>query len=173
MGHLSLPNDPVLTEFDIVSFVCQEEYDGGPFLTYPLRKSRAYMVPAIGHLSYLEHERLLDPTPTSELEPFLQTWLFFGLLQEIFGELYSHEDFVRRDESISPPTTVVSTSKLLAVTDTWIREFAMTDAHSRISYDHIAQCLWLARTTLQAAPVDFNPSQKYSIASLPELIGLA
>lgn len=172
MDHLSLPNDPVFTEFDVVDFVCQEEYDGGPFLTYPLRKGRAYMVPAKGHVSYLEHERL-HPTPASELEPFLQTWLFFGLLHEILGHLYSHEDFVRLDDSNSSSTTVVSTSKLLALIDSWIHNCAMTDSKARISYDHIAKCLWLARTTLQAAPADFNPSQKYSIASVAELIGLA
>lgn len=172
MEHLSLPNNPVFVEFDIVNFVCQEEYDGGPFLTYPLRKGRAYMVPAVGHVSYMGHE-LLHPTPASELEPFLQTWLFFGLLQEILGELYNHDDFVRIDESKSSPTTVVSTSKLLALVDTWIRNIATTKSNARITYDHIAECLWLARTTLQAAPADFNPSQKYSTASVAELIGLA
>ncbi|MCJ1267073.1 hypothetical protein MMC22_006958 [Lobaria immixta] len=172
MDHLSLPNDPVSVEFDRVDFVCREKYDGGPFLTYPLRKGRAYMVPAVGHVSYLVHERL-HPTPTSELEAFLQTWLFFGLLQEILGELYSHEDFVLQDEAASSPTTVVSTSKLLALMDTWIRSIAMIDPNRRISYHRISECLWLARTTLQAVPADFNPSQKYSIASMAELIGLA
>lgn len=130
------------------------------------------MVPTVGHVSYREHERL-HPTPPSELEPFLQTWLFFGLLHEILGDRYSQGDFVRLDESNSSSTTVVSTSKLLALIDTWICSFAVTGSNSRISYDHIAKCLWLARTTLQAAPADFNPSQKYSIASVAELIGLA
>ncbi|MCJ1464129.1 hypothetical protein MMC07_002742 [Pseudocyphellaria aurata] len=172
MEHLSLPNDPVFVEADVVDLVCWEDYDGGPFLTYPLRKGRAYMIPAPGHVSYLDHERLY-PTPVSELESFLQNWLFFGLLHEILGELYDRKDFVRRDESSTTPTTVVSTAKLLALIDTWIRGIAMADSNHRISYDHIGECLWLVRTTLQAVPADFNSSQKYSIASVAELIGFA
>lgn len=172
MDHLSLPNDPVFVESDVVDLVCWEDYDGGPFLTYPLRKGRAYMVPAVGHLPYLDHERL-HPTPVSELESFLQTWLFFGLLHEILGERYDREDFVRHDESSSTPTTVVSTAKLLALIDAWIRGIAMTDSNDRLSYDHIGECLWLVRTTLQAVPADFNSSQRYSIASVAELIGFA
>ena len=170
MDHLSLPNDPLFVESDIVHFVCVEEYDGGPFLTYPLRKGRAYMVPAAGHVSYLDYE-LLYPTPVSELESFLQTWLFFGLLREILGELYHHEDFVIVGEKNLSSTRVVSTSKLLSLIDTWIRNTSTSNSNSRISYEHIAECLWLARTTLQAAPAGFNHSQLFSIASVAEMMG--
>ena len=75
------------------------------------------MVPAAGHMSYVDYE-LLYPTPVSELESFLQTWLFFGLLRELLGELYRHEDFVAVGETNPSSTRVVSTSKLLALIDT-------------------------------------------------------
>ncbi|MCJ1426053.1 hypothetical protein MMC29_003955 [Sticta canariensis] len=172
MDHLSLPNDPLFVESDIVHVVCEEDYDGGPFLTYPLRKDRAYMVPAAGHVSYLDYE-LLYPTPVSELESFLQAWLFFGLLREILGELFHYEDFVIVGETNPSATRVVSTSKLLSLIDTWIRSTATSDSNGRVSYEHIAECLWLTRTTLQAAPAGFNPSQLFSIASVAEMMGHA
>jgi hypothetical protein len=60
-----------------------EYYDGGPFLTYPLRKNKPWMLPndELGENNLGAHEVLL-PTPHEELETFLQTWLYFGLIFE-------------------------------------------------------------------------------------------
>jgi hypothetical protein len=42
------------------------------------------------------HESTLE---TSELERFLQTWPFFGILQEILGQIFDHNDVVRATHS--------------------------------------------------------------------------
>lgn len=72
-------------------YVCNEYWDGGPFYTYPVRKGKVRMVPLrLRHLlgidvsdePYLE---ILYPTPKEEIQPFLQTWLWFGLLAEMLG----------------------------------------------------------------------------------------
>ncbi|PNP50070.1 hypothetical protein THARTR1_09202 [Trichoderma harzianum] len=72
-------------------YVCTEAWDGGPFLTYPVRKGMARVVPPRlrHHLGakasnepYLE---VIHPTPKEEIQPILQTWLWFGLLAEMLG----------------------------------------------------------------------------------------
>lgn len=47
MDHFFLLKDaiPIRSGMDRVPYVCMEKYDGGPFLTYSLRKGRPWMVP--------------------------------------------------------------------------------------------------------------------------------
>ena len=70
------------------------------------------MVPDVGQVPYEQHEKLF-PSPVSELECFLQTWLFFGLLAELLGTLYDHDNFVVK--SVHDGDPILSTKELQAL----------------------------------------------------------
>ncbi|KAM0248988.1 hypothetical protein ACHAQJ_009237 [Trichoderma viride] len=72
-------------------YVCDEYWDGGPFQTYPIRKGKLRLVPPqLRHflgadVSAEPYQATIHPTPKEEIQPFLQTWLWFGLLAEMLG----------------------------------------------------------------------------------------
>lgn len=72
-------------------YVCDELWDGGPFKTYPIRKGRVALIPPhlrhfLGPGPFAEpYHEMLYPTPKEDVQPFLQTWLWFGLLAEMLG----------------------------------------------------------------------------------------
>ncbi len=112
MDHFLLPKDaiPIRSGMDRVPYVCMEKYDGGPFLTYPLRKGKPWMVPELTEeyqFPYSVYENW-RPTPVTELEPFCQTWLFFGILNEVLGSAYREDDFIRPDPSCLGKTILYS-----------------------------------------------------------------
>lgn len=111
MDHFFLPKAaiPIRPGMDRVPYVCTEKYDGGPFLTYPLRKGRPWMVPepTDEEIPYSVHEER-HPTPVKELESFCQTWLFFGILNEVLGKAYRENDFIRPDPSCLGKTILSS-----------------------------------------------------------------
>lgn len=119
MDHLPLPNDPVNFGNEKIIFLCEEGYDGVPFLTYPIRKDQSYIIPLLGDVSQIDTQSL-HQVPLEEVEAFFQTWLFFGLLQEVLRDLYKSEDFVAHTEVNLLAVRVLSTSKLLGLIDSWI-----------------------------------------------------
>ncbi|KAK2594716.1 hypothetical protein QQS21_007566 [Conoideocrella luteorostrata] len=85
------PNDPIPIADNKTPFVCIETWDGGLFRTYGHRKGRTSITPNMLRLipdippaeqPYLEN---LYPTPKDVLQPFLQTWLYFGMLAEMLS----------------------------------------------------------------------------------------
>ncbi|KAK1249631.1 hypothetical protein MKX08_009634 [Trichoderma sp. CBMAI-0020] len=72
-------------------YVCDELWDGGPFKTFPIRKGKVGLIPPhlrhfLGPGSFPEpYHEMLYPTPKEDIQPFLQTWLWFGLLAEMLG----------------------------------------------------------------------------------------
>lgn len=100
--------------------MCEKPYDGGPFLTYPVRENRPEIRPDAGQAEenpLREHERLY-PTPSKEFEAFCQTWLFFGLINEVLGNICQSADFVRPDEVGDGRT--ISTSRLRTLVEHWV-----------------------------------------------------
>ncbi|KAJ6441650.1 LOW QUALITY PROTEIN: HET domain-containingprotein [Purpureocillium lavendulum] len=91
MDLFCLPDDPAAPT-PPCPYVCAERWDGGPFRSYAVRKGRAGLVPtALRDTPGAEvapdvfYAEPMYPTPRAELEPFLQTWLFFGLVAEMLG----------------------------------------------------------------------------------------
>lgn len=182
MEHLSLPRDVTPPGPSLVPFVCKSEYDGGPFLTYSAR---------LGLSSSVAHEILVDldyvgrtsRIPLPELESVVQTWFFFGLLTEVLGKLFKPSEYVRSvavSNSLGGHDQVLDTSKLVQTVTLWmqqVHEAAKTKEESRRQHEHIPECLWLVETILSAArPLqqpNFNPSIKWSIASISELLSRA
>ena len=172
MEHLPSPLHSLLDGQIEVPHVCRKSYDGGPFLTYPIREGKGYVLPAAsstsGQLPFWQHEKL-HPTPKDELESFFQTWLFFGLLHEILGDLHSPQDFIRASQEA--PDKVISTSKLISITEAWVSRVINGDLAT--TYEHLAECLRVTYATLRAVNPAFDQRIKVSIASTGELLTFA
>lgn len=129
------------------------------------------MTPKVGEAPYATHEKLF-PTPTRELESFYQTWLFFGLLAELLGGLFNHDNFVsksKRDRS-----RVISTKHLQSLTEQrfdWVR--TLDKPRQKEIYLHAIQCIDLTVRILPVTSPDFNSTVKNSISSVAELVGNA
>ncbi|KUJ15055.1 uncharacterized protein LY89DRAFT_784082 [Mollisia scopiformis] len=89
MNHLPLPRNPALDPVE-VPYRCTEPYDGGPMLTYPHRHGWQVLYHP-GGISYLVEGEKPDDR---KLEAFLQNWLYFGLLSEVFGSFIDIQEFI-------------------------------------------------------------------------------
>lgn len=124
-----MPKGAVLNDDDdIVPYTASTDYLGVPFLLYPQEKGFHHAVPRPNSPSLARHESV-HATPDDRLESFLQTWLFFGLLQEVFGTLYQHEDFIRSCEGNARPFQALTTAKLPPLLDA---RFSTTTSFLRV-----------------------------------------
>ena len=172
MEHLPSPLHSLHEDRTKVPHVCSKPYDGGPFLTYPIREGKEYVLPAAstssGQLPFWQHEKLY-PTPKEELESFFQTWLFCGLLHEILGDLCFPQDFIRASQEA--PDEVISTSKLISIIETWVSR--VINDETATTYEHLAECLRVTYAALRAVNSAFDQRIKLSIASTGEVLGYA
>ncbi len=172
MEHLPSPLHSLHADKTKVPYVCKKPYDGGSFLTYPVREGKAYVLPAAssspGQLPFWQHEKL-HPTPKEELESFFQTWLFFGLIHEVLADLCSPQDFIRASQEATDK--VMSTSNLISITETWISKVINGDIVT--TYDHLAECLRVTFAALRAVNPEFDQRIKLSIASTGEVLEYA
>lgn len=81
-----------LTEEDQVSYVALDNYHRVPFLE-SVKTNEAYQI-ASDMVDAEAMARCESKLEIFELERFLQTWLFFGLMQETLGENFHRRDFV-------------------------------------------------------------------------------
>ena len=179
MEHLPKRAGQTKSLFPEIPYLCQDRYDQGPFLDYPRRLGlpdfkiewNLRMNPSLS----IAKERFLAAVPRAELEPFLQNWLFFGLLNEVLGDLYRHEDFVTTVLDGETEKTIVTTADLLSRLEEW--EAKIAQDQDRVSlmavYERIADCLNLAHACLKIAYPAFNNDLKFHLASVAEILGYA
>lgn len=176
MEHLPLPRDVASTGPGSVPYVSSIEYDGMDFLTYPMRQGQASFLDAVRD-SKIRNSKGMILMPLAELESFIQTWLFFGLLKEVLGDMSVHSHWVgRTSSSTNDPQWVVTTSKLVPVLNDWVNSIRSSEAAGKqAQYDHIAECLRMTWAVLQTIRYetrpDFNRQIRVSIASVAELLG--
>lgn len=171
MDHLPVASTGTVEGLETVPYVCEKPYDGGPFLTYPIREDRPEFVSdadSAGKQLLLEYGRL-HSTPNKVFESFCQTWLFFGLITEIVGDICQPTDFIRRGEGSN--SKFISTSRLPGLIRRWMT--SVENGSSPMTYEHVTKCLWLTYLTLQAARPEFDSSVKLCIASVGELFSYA
>ena len=149
-----------LTEDDEVPYVSSNDYHKVPFLEY-VKTKEAYQVAAdMRDASYMS---LFEPTLViSELERFLQTWLFFGLLQETLGELFDQDDFMRSTHF----KVIISTKTLPERLRQWMNDPNLDQ--KRLT--HLHQCFKMTLLALVATPREFDANLKIGIAATAEII---
>ena len=172
MDHLLLPKDPLPTTLDKVPYICVEKYDGGPFLTYPHRKNKPWVVPDVNdplYIPYAAYEQM-RPTPKKEQESFMQAWLFFGLLNEVLGDLYHEEDFLAKDTD-DTDLFILCTKKFRPLLKAACRlRFGKTSHATRRLFDHLRKCLVLVITVSLALNPEFDWGLMCAIAAVHEAI---
>ena len=177
MEHLSQWDGQTTSIFPAIPYLCQDRYDEGPFLDYPHRSGLPRLeidgTFPLPHPLPLATQRYLKGLRSDELEPFLQNWLFFGLLKEVLGDLYRHEDFVTTSLDGENETAIVTTAVLLSKLEEW-EEKIMQDKYAlRTVYEHIAKCLSLTFACLVIKYPTFDDDLKFQLASVAELLGYA
>ena len=178
MDHLPYPASAIGRERTTVPYVCQEKYDGGPFMTYPTRTDSVpdlYLTGLFpGHFPW-SHQTQLASLPKRELESFYQTWLFFGLLHEILGSVCVAEDFIYTCEDQCGYTTAISTSRLKPALEEWVARVQADTEHPPVTYAHVAQCLCMLNAALAVRTLgsSLNPAIKLSLASLGQTLTYA
>ena len=99
MDHILKVGNPIYPDLK-VPYLCEGWQYTAPFATYPVRRG-------------FKWTDLLDPSrakkPAEEVDQLLQSWLFFGLLQEIFGDLFNAAHYVRVD---SKGSKILTTQRL-------------------------------------------------------------
>lgn len=170
MDHLLLPKDPLPTALDKVPYICVEKYDGGPFLSYPHRKQKPWVVPDENDPLYIPYATFekMRPTPKAEQEAFMQAWLFFGLLNEVLGDLYCEEDFLVKDPA-ERDRFILCTKKLRPLLKATCRlRFGKTSQATRRQFEHLRKCLTLVVTVSFAFHSEFDWRLMCSIAAVHE-----
>ena len=171
MDHLPYPGSAAGMKKMTVPYVCQEEYDGGEFLTYPSRRRNLPKLHVVGSFPgtlLYSHQMQLTSLSTHDIESFYQTWLFFGLIHEILGSLYVPEDFIDTCEDHRGYTKAVSTSKLIPALEEWVARVQMGRVRPSVTYAHIAQCLCLTHAALFIPTIRsrLDPTIQLSLASV-------
>jgi len=161
-----------------------EYYDGGAFLTYPLRKNKPWMIPndELGEINFRAHEAI-HPMPHEELEAFLQTWLYFGLIFE-FCYLWnqspeSTETKTLRDEELRLMYNLCRSDNGRCIISSDIVEgFPSLPKFNWESKDdfqkrcvHLGECLKRTNSVLSFVGLDFDLSLRVSIAALENYLG--
>jgi hypothetical protein len=73
------------------------DYDSGPFASFPARHNWKVSLYETSLEETFSHGG--EAPSFEEIEAFLQTWLYFGTLHEVFGEYVTMSDFIAVDES--------------------------------------------------------------------------
>ncbi|KAI4196654.1 MAG: hypothetical protein LQ350_006407 [Teloschistes chrysophthalmus] len=183
MQHLPLPRDVVPPGPSLVPYVCGEEYDGGPFLKYFHRQGREDLFDVFSRALLIDESKISLP-PVNGFDGFnalIQTWLFFGLLNEILGTLFKPSQYVRTLTSLDKPTQIVDTSELVPVLHAWVKTVQQsehTEIQKQTHFEHIAACRQLTRDVLDDLRVNSkfisqltsNRLLRLSIASVAEVL---
>jgi len=130
MDHLPNPRNPTHVPIE-VPYVCKEDYDDGPFSQYLERKGWTQ--------SNIIDSRELGK-PLQDVQSILQTWLYFGILTEVFGEPIRAANFIRTNER---GRKLITTSLLPFLASQWIqRERALPQHIRRRDESHACRCLF-------------------------------
>lgn len=177
MEHLPQSTGQTKSIFPAIPYRCQHKYDAKPFLDYPLRSGLPSLVvdgnfrrtPTLSSAS----QQFLAARPSAELEPFMQNWLFFGLLSELLGDLYRHEDFVTTSLNGEAEKTIVTTAKLITRLEEWETKITQDPGSLKAVYEHVSKCLDLTFACLVIKYPTFDNDLKFHLASVAELLGYA
>ena len=159
-------------------------------MSYPLRLGKPITAwdGKFFDLSEYARSQRVNPTPIEDLEPFIQTWLYFGLLVEFacidlseFGGSQVVDEQGLKDiiDGIYEATLVRDGETTYVSLDTDCLNSLLHSTRPRIPkdleirkkyYDHLNLCLSYTSSMLASIPKEFNHAVKCSIAALAELL---
>ena len=177
MEHLPQRLGQSKSIFPPIPYLCQHKYDEGPFLDYPQRLGLPRMVitatfrinPTLSHAS----TETMKTMSLADVQRFLQNWLFFGLLHEILGNLYCHEDYLTTSLDSETEKTVVTTLNLVSRLEEWEVKLTQDNRSLRSVYEHLAACITLAYASLKLDYPTFDHDLKFHLASVIEVLSYA
>ena len=178
MEHLPRRIGQEKSIFPAIPYLCREKYDGGPFLDYPRRSGLLDLENDVVFrmdattLSF-PNRKLLATMPRAQLEPFLQNWLFFGLLHEVLGGLYRHEEFVTTLLDGENGKSIITTTDLVSRLEEWVARATQDKASLTAVCEHIATCLKITLACLFITIPTFDGHLKFHLASVAELVRYA
>ena len=177
MEHLPQRAGQTKSLFPAIPYLCQHKYDEGPFLDYPQRMGLPRLVNTASFrisptLSFANKQALETMSP-AELQPFLQNWLFFGLLHEILGDLYFHEDYLATSLDCQTGKTVVTTVNLGSRLEEWEIKVTQDESSLRTVYEHLTACITLAFACLLVEHPTFDQDLKFHLTSVTEILTYA
>ena len=118
-------------------------------------------------------QRYLAAMPPAELRPFLQTWLFFGLLCEVLGGLYNHDDYVITCSN-GDNKTIITTAVLVSKLEEWGARIKQAQCPSNsVTYKHVTRCLKLTHACLAINDLACDNDLLFHLASVAEIVGYA
>ena len=121
----------------------------------------------------IANQEILKAMSPAELQPFLQNWLFFGLLHEVLGKLYCYEDYLVTSFDGEIEKTSITTANLFSRLERW--EVEITQDKSSLSdvYEHFAACINLAYACLLVQNPAFDHDLKFHLTSVIEVLHYA
>lgn len=151
-----LPKNPVHPRTQ-VPYVSSDKYDRGPFISY-IDRSTWTLDKVFNHQNH--------GISTASTLAFLQTWLFFGLVHEVFREFPHDDDWIENAGGCK----LLSTKQLRSLLSTWDHE----DLDTRNDFwNHIKECLKVTmdvinqlsilRSTLLESPIVFSVVLLYDL----------
>ena len=148
MEHFCLPSGQSIGTYERVLYVA-EGYDNDKFLSYPNRSRfwTMYNVIVSGKIN-LAASLQASRYDKNELETFIQTWLVFGLIHEVFGPTATPEKFItgRDNESLE----CLTAARLPEVVKIWkdgYNEYSVNQS-SEARFHHLLQCFGKAQQFL-------------------------
>lgn len=146
-----------------------EPYDGIPFLEYPTRSRFAQLYEAFMPNGKLASTPLKSLVNVDELHIFIQTWLFFGLLGEVFGQDATASKFVMQTDD---GARRINTQCLPELADGLVRALRGNTTRQAARAHHMSACLTLAADIFNSARIHFciDSALLCSVASVADTI---
>lgn len=124
MDHLIKPFRPV-GELPRVKYICFTEYDRGDFFSYPSRvgwSDEDVFNPGRWNSHISSGRRAL-----TEMQSFLQCWLFFGTLHAFFGNAVRWDDFITK---ATDGSLYIYTGNLVKIADSFVKQQRTHGVHA-------------------------------------------
>jgi hypothetical protein len=163
MEHHILPRHHIHSTIR-VPYVCSgprddgshEPYIIGPFLEYPARVGKDWMVSMddLESRSELNLKQRLSFETVHEQEQFVQAWLFFGLLSAFMRTVYKADDYIVVEDN----DTYLTTDKLIAkMYESWsVRSATASPEEKMQQLSNAKTCIDVSHAVLQGCYPTFD-----------------
>ena len=145
MEHQLVPHGAAIRTEERAPFIA-ETYDGGPFLDYPERSRFKLLYKLLRPSGTSEDNEAgpetvkFDDMRKQDLQIFIQTWLVFGLMHEVFGNLVDSKYFKAQCDD---GAVYFTTMEFPRIVDQWVATHLVEEevGDSRDLMEHYLNCV--------------------------------